>query len=65
MKIFSTNLKLCADIAARVQLLQVSGVEVESNGVAVSKLSTTSLTCDNTTLAAKTLFFDTLFNLSF
>ena len=35
------------------------------SGVAVAKSSATSLTCNNSTLAAKILFFDTLINLSF
>ena len=49
---------LWVTIAARVELLQASGV-------AVAKSSATSLTCNISTLAAKTLFFDTLINLSF
>ena len=35
------------------------------SGVMVSKSPATSLTCSNSTLAAKTLFLDTSFNLSF
>ena len=41
------------------------GVGLKVSSVAVSKSPTTLLTCDNSTLEAKTLFLDTLFNLLF
>ena len=52
-------------LVARVELLQVSEVAGDFE-TATSLLSTaTPLTCNNSTLAAKTLCFDTLKNLSF
>ena len=49
--------------AARVELLQVNRLKV--SGVAVSKSPATLLTCNNSTLAAETLFLDTLSRGSF
>ena len=50
-------------LAARVELLHVSWVAVKSKRVAVSKSPANLLTCNNSTLAAKTLFLDKLFKI--
>ena len=52
-------------LAARVELSQVSSVEVESRRCYGFEITRCSLTCNNSTLTAKTLFFDTLFNFRF
>ena len=52
-------------LAARVELLQVSGVAGDFETEHGLLPTNTLLTCNNSTLAAKTLSFGTLFNLSF